>query len=44
VDYIELNKFQIVTEYDNGCSLLVDYERHTVTVYRESSEPVVYQF
>jgi len=44
VDYIELNKFQSVTEYDNGCSLLVDYERHTVTVYRESSEPVVYQF
>lgn len=44
VGYTELSKSQSVTEYDNGCSVLVDYEQHTVTVHREPSEPAVYRF
>lgn len=43
-DYLELGNGESVTEYDNGCSISVNYDQRTVTVCCESSEPVVYAF
>ena len=44
LDYIELGDGEYVTKYDNGCSISVNYRQGTVTVHRESSESVVYEF